>query len=472
MIYNSVCVEIFQSLGALELRNARKWIENSAQKPSAGLLALFDYVALCVRKKETPDTAAAIKVALDGKSDEKALRRLLSELTDMVRDFLVWQQLQEEPLLRERLLLRQCRSRGLTKNGALVLRDAEKVLDGSSQAQLGLHLADFQVHFEQYQWNLSQRPSEAFPFEQLANTLNAWYAGQLMQLACMAKSNRAFQRQENEGALGWTAQVVEQLPSARAEQVPAVGLYHKGYLMLSNPQNGELLAAFRADLGQYSSQLPSEEARGLLMMAINQCIRRINEGDRQAIRDTLEFYLLGLESGLLLDERGNLSRHTYYNILNTYLALEDWANADAFLSHYRDQLEVKERENTYGFNRAVYHYRKGEFDQALILLREVTFPDSMYNLESRKMLLKIYYEQGELDALTSLIDNLLTWLRRHGELGYHREMFRNLARFTNQLLRIAPGDTASRQRLAKKRTPTPLVAERAWLLGKVHGKLM
>ncbi len=91
----------------------------------------------------------------------------------------------------------------------------------------------------------------------------------------------------------------------------------------------------------------------------------------------------------------------------------------------------------------------------------------MYNLESRKMLLKIYFETEATDALESLLENMLTWLRRHGELGYHREMYRNLAVFTGRLLRLLPSDLDGRKRLKKKVLDTKLVAERGWLLGKI-----
>lgn len=92
----------------------------------------------------------------------------------------------------------------------------------------------------------------------------------------------------------------------------------------------------------------------------------------------------------------------------------------------------------------------------------------MYNLESRKMLLKIFFEQEAYDALESLLDNLMTWLRRHGELGYHREMYRNLARYTARLLRLPANDREGRARLAQKVRETPLVAEREWLLSKIE----
>ena len=113
---------------------------------------------------------------------------------------------------------------------------------------------------------------------------------------------------------------------------------------------------------------------------------------------------------------------------------------------------------------------QGDYAGTLELLRAVSFPDPMYNLESRKMLLKIYYEQEAFDALDSLLENLLNWLRRHGELGYHREMYRNLARFVRRLLHLPPDATGEFRRLEKKIADTPLVAERGWLLEKVRSR--
>ena len=206
------------------------------------------------------------------------------------------------------------------------------------------------------------------------------------------------------------------------------------------------------------------------MLAINHGIRRINEGDRAAIRTTLDFYLLGLESKLLHDERSILSKYTYNNVLMTFVALEEWDSALQFLEKYRPELAAAERENVYQYNLSIFHFRRGDYNTTLDLLRNVTFADPMYNLESRKMLLKIYYEQNAIGPLESLLENMLTWLRRHPEIGYHREMYRNLARFTGRLLRIPTHDKEARKRLETKIRETPLVAERGWLLQVVKNR--
>jgi len=283
----------------------------------------------------------------------------------------------------------------------------------------------------------------------------------------MAQAQVAVQRQVRPDSPDWVGPVLAQLPGNPRQNQPAVALYYLGHEMLTAPEDAERMVVFRDLLEKNIGKLPGDEARGLLMLAINHGIRRINEGDRPAIRSTLDFYLLGLESQVLQDERGVLSKYTYNNVLMTFLALSEWDSARDFLERYRGQLASGERENVYRYNLAVFHFRQGAFDATLELLRGVSFADPMYNLESRKILLKIYFEQEAVSALESLLENMLTWLRRHGELGYHREMYRNLAMFTGRLLRLLPGDVEARKRLRKKVLDTPLVAERGWLLEKI-----
>lgn len=427
---------------------------------------MFDYLARCLSKNRDPDAAVAMQIP--GIADEKKLRYAMSGLLDLLREYFIRQELQAEAGQRERLLLRAFRHRNLEKNYALAEREFDKAVDKTGQVQLDRFLLDFYKYRERYEWDTAQKRGQVFPFQHLSSCLNAWYAGQLLQLACMEKAQQAVRRNEQPIAPDWTLALLEQIPGQAHIHQPAVALYYLGYQMLTHPDDPAFPAAFRSLLAKNAQKLPLQEAKGLLMLAINHGIRRINAGDREAIDTTLDFYLFGLESKLLQDERGVLSKYTYNNVLMTFLALQRWEDALAFLEEYARELAPGERENVYSYNLAIFHFRKGNYDDTLELLRNIHFSDPMYNLESRKMLLKIYFEQGAAGPLDSLLENLLTWLRRHPEIGYHREMYRNLARFTGKLLRLAPSDKEARRRLEAKVRETPLVAERSWLLENIQ----
>lgn len=461
---NSAIMEAITALNAWEIREFRRWLESPAFSTRAEYLQLYDYLVKCTTQNRPAD-ATKIGQKL-GISEEKKMRYLLSGLLDLIREYFIQKEMASDTGHREIYLLRAMRKRNLEKNFNLADREFDKVLEQTGQAHLDRFLLDFQRHRERYEWGTAQNRVQIFPFELLSTQLNTWYAGQLMQLACMEKTQQAVRRQENHIPPDWTLALLEQLPG-QPQQQPSVALYYLGYQMLAQPNEPSHITEFRSLLAENAGKLPLPDAKGLLMLAINHGIRSINAGDRDAIRTTLDFYLFGLESKLLQDKRGILSKYTYNNVMMTFLALQRWEDALNFLEKYAPELEPSERENVYSYNLAIFHFRKGNYDETLNLLRNIHFSDPMYNLESRKMLLKIYFEQGDVDPLESLLENLLTWLRRHPEIGYHREMYRNLARFTGKMLRITPSDKDARERLRAKIRETPLVAERNWLLDKL-----
>lgn len=471
---DTVLTELFNSLGAWEIRNTRTWLESPFFNRRTEPLRLFDYLAECRKNGQTPDQTAATQ-AVFGQTSEALLPKLrheMSGLAELLRSFLVWQELQNTVGQRELLALRVMRKRGLEKNFNLVQRDTEKAFEKTENQSFTRQLDEFRFGMEQYEWALQTRRGQDFSLQNLREKLDAWYAGQALHLACMEQSRQAVRRTERQADAppDLLENLLEFLPARPHETQPGVALYHLGQRMLAVPEDGERMENFRQLLENQIHAVPKSEARDLLMLAINHGIRRINAGERAAIRRTLDFYRLGLTQKLLHDERGQLTKYTYNNVLMTFLALEEWDNARDFLEQYRPELPVAERENVHRYNLAIFRFRRGDFDGTLELLRDVTFPDPMYNLESRKMLLKIYFEQNALDALESLLDNLLNWLRRHGELGYHREMYRNLASYVRRLLRLVPGDSDGRKRLEKKVLDTPLVAERKWLLEKIRNQ--
>lgn len=472
-MHDSALFEAIQSLTAWEARRFRLRLQSPFFNHKPTLLLLFDYLWQYRSSDTTPDQAGAMAVVGSDEGGSAArLRHEMSELLALLREYLTDVELEKTPWQRHLAQVRALRKRGLEKNFRHAVREAPKAAALQEASSSDRRMLDYQLQTEWYEWEIRSKRYLDFSFHEQAEHLNIWYAGQLLQMACSEMAQTALQHKKSapRQLADWVEDVLAALPGAPQLRDPATALYYGGLQMLKAPDNSSLAEYFRDLLELHIDHLSHSEARELLLLAINHGIRRINAGEREALRRTLDFYLLGLRRKLLLDENGRLSKFTYNNVLMTFLALEAWEQALEFLEQYRAQLPPKEQDNLFRYNMAVYRFRKGEFDQALELLRNVNFPDPMYNLESRKMLLKIYYEQQAFDALESLLENLLTWLRRHSEIGYQREMYRNLARFTGQLLRLPPNDREAALRLAQKIRDTPMLAERNWLLEKLEKK--
>jgi hypothetical protein len=177
-------------------------------------------------------------------------------------------------------------------------------------------------------------------------------------------------------------------------------------------------------------------------------------------------YKTGLERDILL-ENGELSRFTYNNVLLSAIALQEWDWALDFLEQQRPKLSLRERENAYRYNLAVYWFRRPDFDKVMEILRSVEFRDPLYNLDARRMLLRIYFEKAEWLALDSHLESFEMYLNRHRNIGYHRDLNKNLILFTKKIIKLVQIGEGSRVRIKAQILEAKYVAERAWLLEKL-----
>ena len=215
------------------------------------------------------------------------------------------------------------------------------------------------------------------------------------------------------------------------------------------------------------SDFPTEESRSIYVLAINCGIKRLNKGDRKYIRECFDLYRSGLKNRVLF-ENGVVSNYTYTNVFKAGLALKEFNWVESFLKEYKSYLPASDRENTYNFNLAFLYFQKPDYDSAMELLQKVDFNDVLNNLDSRRMLLRIYYELGYYDSLESLLDSFKTYLSRQKNIGYHKENYANLIYFMKKILRANLSDKTQSSKLIKEIEATPALAEKSWLLEQLE----
>ncbi|MCB0555836.1 MAG: hypothetical protein KDD02_19975, partial [Phaeodactylibacter sp.] len=296
--------------------------------------------------------------------------------------------------------------------------------------------------------------------------LTIFYLADILRHSCTVLTARNISQEDYQ--LELLEEVLRYVERSPVRQSPAVAIYHQAYKALSEPEEEAYFSNLRALIEQHWQQFPPEEAKDIYLLAINYCIQRLNKGHRQYIQQAFELYRKGLERGVLLEE-GALSKFTYNNVLMLAIALQEWAWAENFLEKYKAHLPERERENIYRYNLAVYFFRKPDYGQAMQLLQQVNLEDVLYSLNARSMLLRIYFELEEFDALESLLDSFRTFIARQKGLGYHKENYLNLIAVVRQMLRLPPGERKAREKLQRKVDGMAAIAEKAWLLEKLGG---
>ncbi len=264
--------------------------------------------------------------------------------------------------------------------------------------------------------------------------------------------------------LDFLPETLSAVAAGRYADVPVVQIYFHCYQVMLAGEDFHF-QTLRTLLERHSSLFPAEEIRDVYLVAINYCIRRLNTGAREYVREALFLYRSGLERGILLDN-GLLPKATYQNIMQLALALDEWQWARQFLDDYRPALAPGERHNTYHFNLALWHFRKKEYAEAQDILRRVEFRDVYYNMDARRMMVRMYFDTGEVDALDSLLHSFRIYLQRHRNIGYHRELNFNFVRYVQRLIQLEPGDDQGVEKLRRKILNEQYLAERDWLMEK------
>ena len=119
-----------------------------------------------------------------------------------------------------------------------------------------------------------------------------------------------------------------------------------------------------------------------------------------------------------------------------------------------------------------YFFYKGEMEKALKTLQKVSFTDPYYQLDTRSMMLKIYFELNEYDVFFYHATAFLTYLRRNTKISeYQKTIYNNLVKFTSKIMR-AGTETKRLKVLQKQIEEVKQIADINWLRKKVEQKIL
>ncbi|HOY05398.1 MAG TPA: hypothetical protein PLO67_08350 [Saprospiraceae bacterium] len=460
-------LKLFKKLPAADRRRLCEWTQCSLFNKRPEVAALCAHITQHAAHPDSMRAERLHEAAFPGQVYQAArLRHTISYLLQAVRGYLAWSEWNATSDSAP-WLLQSLRKRGLDFMFPYEEERAMKALEAEPLRDAGFHYLRYRLLQEKLEMASRSERSARLSLQPLPDALTAFYLSDMLRLACVALTHQAVAGQAYHFAVLDRILDSEDKENLLAE--PAVGIYFHAYQMLKNGgEEGETsFQHLKELLARHAEIFAATEMRGLYLMAINGCIRRMNAGQRTYVREAFELYRAALTRGFLLED-GWMSGFTYKNIIRigAVLGEEPWTRD--FLQQYREALHPRDRDNLYKYNLAYLHLQKQDYAQAMPLLQQINFDDALHQLEARRMLLRSYFELGEWEALDSLLTSFGAYLRRQKGLGYHRTTNEKLLSFVKKLVELPSGTTA-RQKLRTEIENTPDVAERQWLLERCAG---
>jgi len=454
---------LLSTLKPPEIIEARRWLDSPVHNQREDVRSLFAALLEFGAASDAEPSRELLwqRVFPEQAYNDQELRLRCSYLLRLLEDWLAWRRWREEQLYKTNYILGAYRDRGLERHFRKRLVVARQELQRSALRSPDYYFALYDLESEVYHQDSvgeRQRPKN---LQAQDDALTCAMISLKLRQACFALAHR--QVTDTNYRIALIDEVLAWAMQPAYADAPAVAIYREAYRSLTQPEDDVAFVRFRETITQHFASFPAAEMRDLLLLALNLCIRRINQGHQPFLREAFTLYGLGLESELLLED-GWLTPYTYNNIVGIAIRIDELVWADDFVQRYRGRLEPEHRDTHFALNAARLAYARADYGAALMHLQSADYRDFFHNMTARVLQIKIYYETNETELLATQLKNTRAFLRRRRTLSYHEQNYLHILQLTEQVLRHNPFDRAAAERLRARIMSTDPLTEREWLL--------
>lgn len=397
--------------------------------------------------------------------DEQKLRYLQSDLTKLLEEFIAYTEYSKDDFRKKYNLLKGFNQRNLDKYFLQEIESIKKLNDDSPYRDSVYYFNQHHISELSYQYT-SEKRNRAFDssLQEVIDNLEITYLARGFRYYCEMINRRNILSVEYN--LSFFDQMVKYLGNELFDDVPAIRIYRLIHIALTEPENVQNYTELLDELERSSQLFSPTEQRGMYVFAQNFCIRRINRGEAGALKEIFRLYQLMVSRDLLYE--GNyVSQPDFKNIVTTGLRLNEVEWVSTFIEDFKGKLNPEFSENAYTYSMAWVHFTRKEYDKALRMLLRVEFNDVYYHLDSKSLLMKVYYEMNEYDPFFSLVDAFKIYLRRNKFISdFQRDTYHNFILLLNKMMKVKLGKNEMTINLHKEILSTKPAADLAWLKSK------
>jgi len=460
-------IEILKVFSNAELRQFRMFIESGLSSTSNKALILFDFLSAyhpTFTNSQLSRERAYMSLYPGSNFEDKKLRYAMTDLFQRACEYLAHRTIRDNQHIQNRLVKEELARRGADKSYLSLLGS-----DGSNWETAAPGNAD--TYFDRYETAFThlnhffprQKRSGTNPIAYVALNLDRFYITRKLQLLCEIVNVRNVMSVNYEFHL--QDEIVKLIVKGEFSDVPAINIYFRILMTLTEPENEFHFVELEKLLLLHASVFKKDELRDLYQYLMNYCIKKINLGNTAYLNKLLDIYREILPKQIIFSGV-HLSQWDFKNIVTIGLRCGEYDWVYKFIEDYKQHLATAERANAYRYNLANYHFNNRDYKKALNLISQVEFTDLYYQLDSRAIVLKCYFEMDDEEALFYHIAAFKLFLSRNKQISeYQRTTYKNMIRFTSKLARIS-GKTEKLIELQKQIEEVKQIADINWIRKK------
>lgn len=470
-IKNSHLVGILQTFSKKEIRETRKWLHSPVHNQREDVVDLFNYLVSgnhLWEEKFLQKERIFRKIFPKESYNDAKLRQSIHFLLKSIESYLITKQLQEDTVQAKMALVSIYRKRKLTKAFQKTINEVQDLQNSANYQNEQFFRNEYLIQQEQYLFLEGQKKRNIpMNLQEVSDALDTTFLADKLRQACLMHSHQKVYRTEYN--IGLFQEIMRYIEENDFLGIPAISIYYYIYKAITEGSDQSHFENLKLQIQSNGNLFPPEEIRDIQLMAINYCIGKANTGGGDRfIREAFELFKWGFSKQVFVENGTSVNHYTYRNAVAAALRLKEFKWANSFIHDYKDYLDESYKEPFFLHSLARLKFESKQYDEAMRLLITTNFDDLLINLHAKTMLLKMYVELDEDDALDHLLESMRTYIHRKKVMGYHKENYQNIIRYTKKMSRINPFSRKEVSSLRDEIKSANPLTEREWLLEQLE----
>ncbi len=467
---NSKLITLLKSMQSKELRAFESYLQGFHPDQKVAI-RIFNYFKDWHPNYETEKLEKFLvyrEVFGDEPYQERRLADGIFRLYQFLKQFLVWREMIENKAEAEYTYLKVLKKRKLDDLFQKQVKLFSRRLEEAKHQDELTYLWKFLINRELFFYAPTPKFNAEVDSLHLAmSSLDQFFISAKLKLATEVQS-RAYLLNEKQPIL-FLEEVLEVIAQQAFQDNEMIMIYSRVYEMLKEKHLGEgkgdeIYQQLRDELEKGGTSLTKANFQVILMHLINFAASRIRAGQAEYYDQVFQLYQIGFDREIFFEE-GFLSPTMFLN--RVYVACElqryDWASS--FLDKYSPKLKKESREACKKIAQARICFGRREFDNTLVLLRELSINEPLISLRVRSLLMRSFVELDEDGSTKELIHNnclaFKRFLKRNTVMSKSiKRGYFNLIKMVTLLYKKNPDKDQLLERLATMEE----VACKAWII--------
>ena len=453
--------ELINSLSAREKRQFSEFLHSSVTRTASPMIKAFKAAVEVLENSAEIDKKAIYKKAKSvNRYDDKEYRYLQSELCRHLEYFLVEKHLESNKMQFNSLLLQSLTERNCIKSAKYIL--------GIIRSEEIKSLEYFRIisNSEENVMSLLSRHRRHLPenYNTVSEHIDAFYILKKLKMFCELINRQNILGNKTE--INFYNEINTISSHNQFRNIPLIAIYREILITLTETNNEASFDLLQKLVSRHKDIIEVSELKEIYQYIKNFCIRKINEGRTDYTEKLYKIYKDILSNEKLMRSE-YLSQFEFKNIVSIGIRLKENKWSRWFIDKYINYTRPEERSNVFKYNMAFWYFHSGEFKRAIKSVRDVEFTDVVYQLDSRVILLKSYYELDEQESFFYHASAFRLFILRNRHISdYQKKINRNLIRFLSAIVRAGTSKTKL-DRLKMEIQKEKNVADINWLIEKI-----